>query len=1152
MPHSGQPPSGVNGCTLSGFELRPLAAIDSGAWWHGRHAASNTRVIVRRIDRVPFAEALHDVAMVIELQGASPPGIVSSLAVVVQDSAGRVVASAAADAAGFSVAGDAGAAATLAGDALVDVHVVYPELGADVLERTAEQPAEACAGLLAVTHALDGLAAEAPRQGRRLDAHGGLDWPCLRVTSEGAAVLGFGVDRLDAARRGRLDAADAWQAVAPERCLPPGDPTPRGDQYALAVLWVARRLGRSLFPELDAAAMVRGKLSGPPVLDGLPPAEREVIARALSGAVEERYGSCQDFVTALAAALGGSATPAGEGLAPETEESPCGADITTDLPADAPPEPSPDGMDPGATEPLPRSRASTVRMTDDPPLVPPEAAPVAALPARDVSPPQPVKPLRPVESTERSTASVSAVAPAVAPPSVALAAHPYALGDVILPGYRLVKQLGKGGFGEVWKATAPGGMSVAIKVIANLGRREGAREYRALQTVRDIRHAHIVPLFGVWLKTSAGRILDEREASDAERRILSTRDQAQRETIDTGGRAALENLELVLAMGLGECTLYDRFKRTAESGSPGLAVGHLLTWMRQAALAIDHFNQGARVSEAPGAAVQHCDIKPQNMLLVGDVVQVCDFGLARVQGEVRATANNLLSIAYAAPEMTVRPFDPSPTTDQYSLAVTYHELRTGRLPYPGHGGADSAEMSALEILKAKSEGFTEVRGLPPGETRVLKRALAREPDARFSSCAEFIDALEMAVERDAAPEPPQVVRPTTASASWLRTGILAGGVVLAAGLGTYVILPGRTAVRPEPVRPEPVRPEPVQAAGAAVPEQPVPAPVPAPPSVVPPPPPTPPPWLDTSREIEAAIAAASSRPTGVDDAVRRFDSSADGFPADVRDKLAHELSAALVDRTAGRLREADRMSAADYAGAAEMLDRSSIDARAAIRLDPNSWRAHDLAGRCDALRGRYADAIRAYTEAIESFEARPGDATDRLEIVSRRAYALLKQKRFAEAAQDYLVFRAGDRKLAANLWDIQQAAAEASDIRAATAVLELLNRLMDESPAGALGGPAAWEVRNTLAWYLACGPAADAASGRRAVTLATRSLDEVDAANRGQLLDSLAAAHARAGDFEAAIRCVDEARDVTDDPGLLDDLRRRREAFAAREPWSEP
>ena len=86
---------------------------------------------------------------------------------------------------------------------------------------------------------------------------------------------------------------------------------------------------------------------------------------------------------------------------------------------------------------------------------------------------------------------------------------PYAIGDPILPGYRLVKLLGRGGFGEVWQADAPGGMSVAIKVLVNVGRREGTREYRALQTVKNIRHAHMVPVFG-----DVGQVREVAERAD--------------------------------------------------------------------------------------------------------------------------------------------------------------------------------------------------------------------------------------------------------------------------------------------------------------------------------------------------------------------------------------------------------------------------------------------------------------------------------------------------------------------------------------------------------------------------------------------------------------------------------------------------------------
>ncbi|MFM8281993.1 MAG: protein kinase domain-containing protein, partial [Planctomycetaceae bacterium] len=293
--------------------------------------------------------------------------------------------------------------------------------------------------------------------------------------------------------------------------------------------------------------------------------------------------------------------------------------------------------------------------------------------------------------------------------------------------------LGRGGFGEVWRAEAPGGMGVAIKILANLGRREGGREFRALQTIRNIRHAHIVPLFGVWLKTRDGHVLDGGEVAEAERRILAV-PTAAAPVADAPAADGLESLELIVAMGLGDQTLFDRLKEARRAGHDGLPAADIIQWMQQAALALDHFNSRSRSGGENLTAVQHCDIKPQNILLVGDAVQVCDFGLARAQGEVRATSNTMASLAYAAPEMVSPPYDPSPTTDQYSLALTYVELRTGRLPY--------AELSPVAIMRAKIDGGLDLSMLPDAEAAVLGRALAIDATKRFQTCGEFVRALK--------------------------------------------------------------------------------------------------------------------------------------------------------------------------------------------------------------------------------------------------------------------------------------------------------------------------------------------------------------------------------------------------------------------------
>jgi formylglycine-generating enzyme required for sulfatase activity len=70
-------------------------------------------------------------------------------------------------------------------------------------------------------------------------------------------------------------------------------------------------------------------------------------------------------------------------------------------------------------------------------------------------------------------------------------------GDRPLPDFVLVQKLGEGGFGEVWKATGPGDVGVALKFI-RLGDNAGAVEVRALEVIKDVRHAHLVGLFGTW------------------------------------------------------------------------------------------------------------------------------------------------------------------------------------------------------------------------------------------------------------------------------------------------------------------------------------------------------------------------------------------------------------------------------------------------------------------------------------------------------------------------------------------------------------------------------------------------------------------------------------------------------------------------------
>jgi serine/threonine protein kinase/tetratricopeptide (TPR) repeat protein len=317
----------------------------------------------------------------------------------------------------------------------------------------------------------------------------------------------------------------------------------------------------------------------------------------------------------------------------------------------------------------------------------------------------------------------------------------YVVGDQPVPGagYRLAAFLGRGGFGEVWKATAPGGAEAALKII-RLGSREGRKELRALQLVKRIHHTHLVPIIAFWVKNDKGEILDDAAVLAADRRETVARITAAAPTAPLDSfveTAALQGpAELIIAMGLGDQSLFDRLEKCRDEGLPGIPDDELLGYLEDSAEAIDYLNRPIHDLGSGLVAIQHCDIKPHNLVLVGGSVQVCDFGLARMMGADRATTA-AASVAYAAPECLVEG-KPSDTTDQYCLAVTFIELMTGQLPY------DDLTMAA--VIDAKRNDKLDFHMLPHAVRPVLRRATNSDPAKRYGSCREMIRELRRAME----------------------------------------------------------------------------------------------------------------------------------------------------------------------------------------------------------------------------------------------------------------------------------------------------------------------------------------------------------------------------------------------------------------------
>ena len=121
----------------------------------------------------------------------------------------------------------------------------------------------------------------------------------------------------------------------------------------------------------------------------------------------------------------------------------------------------------------------------------------------------------------------------------------FKVGDKPVSGFCLEKFLGRGGFGEVWQASALGETSAALKIV-NLATEEGFKEYRGIQRVKQLQHPNLVPITGIWMLDEQGRLISD----DVVRDLAASRVSPSGESI----RATT----LVVAMLLADCNLEQR------------------------------------------------------------------------------------------------------------------------------------------------------------------------------------------------------------------------------------------------------------------------------------------------------------------------------------------------------------------------------------------------------------------------------------------------------------------------------------------------------------------------------------------------------------------------------------------------------------------
>ncbi len=292
------------------------------------------------------------------------------------------------------------------------------------------------------------------------------------------------------------------------------------------------------------------------------------------------------------------------------------------------------------------------------------------------------------------------------------------VGKLVGGRYRVTRVIGEGGMGVVYEAEQKLGNTlrkVAVKTLhTELSRDPSvtARFHRECGTVAGLEHPNTIKVYDFG-------------------------------TMDDG--------TLYIAMEYLAGKPLDRVIQEEKQLSPQ----RVLRLLRQVAGSLE---------EAHGQGIIHRDLKPENVILVEragekDVVKLLDFGIAaRTESadaarEAKLTQQGMVlgTPPYMSPEQfTGKALDKR--SDIYSLAVMAYEMLTGTLPFE----ANTPWQWATEHMTAQPRPFETLSlaaPIPEPMRRAILRALSKDPNDRFATATEFVDAM---AEPDVAESRPKV------------------------------------------------------------------------------------------------------------------------------------------------------------------------------------------------------------------------------------------------------------------------------------------------------------------------------------------------------------------------------------------------------------
>ncbi|MBN3840982.1 serine/threonine-protein kinase [Burkholderia sp. Ac-20349] len=264
-------------------------------------------------------------------------------------------------------------------------------------------------------------------------------------------------------------------------------------------------------------------------------------------------------------------------------------------------------------------------------------------------------------------------------------------GEELGDRFRLLAELGKGSFGEVWQARRlKDGATVAIKIPKDQEKGEEVLRKES-EIVKDIQHPNIVRVHG----------------------------------FHKIGELFVIEMEFVDGYDLAK--VLDSVSTRAP-----LTFEQMLEWTLQIldGLAAVH-----------AANVSHNDLKPQNILVdkASGAAKITDFGSSRRLEDVWVWTQRHGTEAYMAPEVALEGRRARDVSDIYSIGVLLYEMATGRLPY----SSPHQLLTGVQIAKPREIN----RDVPADLEELILRAMSPRPEGRFPNCRSMRAAVLGCLER---------------------------------------------------------------------------------------------------------------------------------------------------------------------------------------------------------------------------------------------------------------------------------------------------------------------------------------------------------------------------------------------------------------------